>query len=237
MTRGAPPDAVPKQAVVGRTGTVDVYADIWCPFAHVSLLRAKTLRDRLAPEVPFAVRAWPLELVNGAPLDPDVTAKHVSELKRDVAPDLFSGFVPERMPRSTLKALALVEVANDVNPWLGERISLHLRDLLFERGKGIDETVLRCVAGQNGLDESAIEDVDRVAARLDEGRRRGVEGSPHYFIGERELFCPLLDVESDTLGRLQLRERLDRLERFLSDGLGVVHRSHPSTCDDKRSVH
>jgi predicted DsbA family dithiol-disulfide isomerase len=201
--------------------TVEVYADIWCPFAHLSLQTVRKLRDRYSPEVPVVVRAWPLELVNGKPLDPDVTATHVAELRRDVAPTLFAGFRPESMPGSTLNALALVEAANDLDPWVGERLSFDLRDILFEQGQRIDEAVLIMLAVETGLNPSVLGDLGRVEARLDEGRRRGVRGSPHLFVGRAGLFCPLLDIEKDALGGLHMRQQLERLESFLFQGIGT----------------
>ena len=38
------------------------------------------------------VRAWPLELVNGTPLDSAMIGEEVDELRAQVAPDLFTGF-------------------------------------------------------------------------------------------------------------------------------------------------
>jgi predicted DsbA family dithiol-disulfide isomerase len=199
---------------------IEVYADIWCPFSHVSLRAVRGLRDRMSPETPLVVRAWPLELVNGTPLSPETTAVHVAEL-RDVVPELFSRFDPGSMPTSTLGALALVEAVNDVDPWWGERVSVLLRDTLFEQGRPIDDTLLRQLALENGVDESVVGEIGRVEARWAEGRARGVKGSPHIFVGDADMFCPLLDIERDTFGALQMRERLERLRSLLLEGLGA----------------
>jgi hypothetical protein len=32
-------------------------------------------------------------------------------------------------------------------------------------------------------------------ADWDDGRRRGVQGSPHFFVGDRGWFCPALDID------------------------------------------
>ena len=49
---------------------MEVFADIWCPFAHVGLQTIYEQRARNGrADVAIWVRAWPLELVNGAPLD------------------------------------------------------------------------------------------------------------------------------------------------------------------------
>jgi hypothetical protein len=48
---------------------LEVYADIGCPFAHVGLRAAIHERSRLGrDDVKLVIPAWPLELVNGAPL-------------------------------------------------------------------------------------------------------------------------------------------------------------------------
>lgn len=61
----------------------------------------------------MAVRvcSWPLELVNGTPLDPGEVAGHVRDLRAQVAPDLFARFDPATLPRTTLPALALAAAA------------------------------------------------------------------------------------------------------------------------------
>jgi hypothetical protein len=207
---------------------LEVYADIWCPFAHVSLRTLKRLRDEISPGTPILVRAWPLELVNGAPLDPAVTAAHVAELRRDVAPELFAGFRPGVMPCTTLNALALVEAVNDADPWSGERISLHLRDLLFEQGRRVGLAQLALLATENGLAQSVLHDIGRVEARLEEGRCRGVKGSPHLFVGQTGFFCPLLDIENEGSGGLRMHERLERLRLLLLGGLGISEEERPS---------
>lgn len=52
--------------------TVEVFADILCPFTHVGL---RTLIDRRnehgLTRPRLRIRAWPLEVVNGKPLDPE----------------------------------------------------------------------------------------------------------------------------------------------------------------------
>ena len=194
---------------------IEIFADVWCPFAHFSLRTVRAFRDQLSPESAILVRAWPLELVNGKPLNPVVTAAHVAELRRDVAPELFSGFDPDAMPVTTLGALALVEAANDSDPWLGETISVELRDVLFEEGRRIDDDMLTRLARRSGLDVAVIGERERVEARLEQGQSRGVRGSPHIFIGDSGMFCPLLDIERSQMGELHMKERFERFEAFI----------------------
>ena len=87
---------------------IEVFADIVCPFAHVGLARWVAERDRLGrSDVRLRVRAWPLELVNGAPMDPAMVAHKVADLRRRVAPTLFDRFDPAAFPTSSLGGLAL----------------------------------------------------------------------------------------------------------------------------------
>jgi hypothetical protein len=183
------------------------------------LRTVRAFRDRLSPESTIVVRAWPLELVNGKPLDPVVTAAHVAELRREVAPELFARFDPDAMPTTTLGALALVEAANDADPWLGEALSVELRDALFEEGRRIDDDMLARLARRSGWDVRVIGERGRVEARLEEGRTRGVKGSPHIFIGDSGMFCPLLDIERSQMGELHMRERFEQFEAFIREQL------------------
>jgi hypothetical protein len=38
---------------------------------------------------------------------------------------------------------------------------------------------------------------DPVRAEWSEGQRRGVQGSPHFFAGDLDAFCPSLQVDHD----------------------------------------
>ncbi len=196
---------------------IEVFADVWCPFAHVGLRAAE---DRRAadgrPDVALWVRAWPLELVNGAPLDPEVTRAHADDLREQVAPDLFRHLDVDRFPVSTLEALALAGRAYRTDPGLGERVSLALRDALFEEGRDVsDPDVLGYLARDLGV--TMPDDTDRAGVVADwrEGVRRGVLGSPHFFCGGSDAFCPSLDITRDPQGAMSIRRDASRLTEFL----------------------
>jgi len=111
---------------------IEVYADIWCPFAHVGLRAVVARRHTLGrDDVGVRVRAWPLELINHAPLDPLATADHVEELRSQVLED------------------------------------------------------------------------------LEAGRSRGVQGSPHFFCGQLQSFCPALRMDRDEAGHLHIHRDTD----------------------------
>lgn len=80
---------------------IEVWADVWCPFAHIGIRRLVEERDRRGSAVHLRVRAWPLELVNGRPLDAAFIAEEIDEIRPQVAPDLFVGFRQDAFPSSS----------------------------------------------------------------------------------------------------------------------------------------
>jgi len=197
--------------------TIEVYADIWCPFAHVGLRFVDEHRRRRGREdVLIRVRPWPLELVNSAPMDAVRTLGHVEHLREQVAPTLFAGFSTDDFPTSTLDALVLVERAYALDDRLGERASFEVRDALFEEGLDIsDGDVLDGLARRWGV--APTDDVDRtpVVESWRDGEARGVQGSPHFFCGDEESFCPSLRITNDPEGGTQIEVDAQRLSDFL----------------------
>ncbi|MHB8465277.1 MAG: DsbA family oxidoreductase [Acidimicrobiales bacterium] len=198
---------------------IDVYADIWCPFAHVGLRSVVRRRNELGrDDVVVRVRAWPLELVNGKPLDSTTTSEHAGVLRAQVASDLFSHFDPERFPTTSLPALALAAAAYRQSDRIGESVSLALRGALFEDGRDISRAdVLTGVGSAHGLGQPDAEDDERVRADWHEGEARGVKGSPHFFCGSVEAFCPSLDISKDEDGEKHIRRNMDALDAFLAE--------------------
>jgi predicted DsbA family dithiol-disulfide isomerase len=89
---------------------IEVFADVACPFTHVGLRRFVDRRAELGRhDVTLRVRSWPLEIVNGQPLDPHFIAEEIDEIRQQVAPALLQGFTeatfqrvrfpPSRSPR------------------------------------------------------------------------------------------------------------------------------------------
>ena len=198
---------------------IDVYADIVCPFAHAGLRTVVRRRHQLGrDDMVLRVRAWPLELVNGHPLDRAATAVHVDELRTQVASDLFAGFQTDTFPPSSLPALALASAAYRVDDRVGEAVSLALRDALFEQGLDVsDPVVLAAVATEHDLGSADVEALDDVRAEWHEGEARGVKGSPHFFCGDVDAFCPSLDISKDDAGDLQIRRNIAVLDEFLAE--------------------
>lgn len=185
--------------------TVEVFADVLCPFTHVGL---HTLIDRRAErgatEPVLRIRAWPLELINGAPLDPHHIGAEIRALRTSVRPDLFAGFSEEAFPRTSMAAFALSAAAQRTgDPVLAEAVGMALRDAVFEHGVDIGQpAALRSIAERFGVEPLDPEDAD-AAVRTDwaEGRERGVVGSPHFFTDDGgDWFCPGLAISRDDVG-------------------------------------
>lgn len=188
---------------------IEVFADVVCPFTHVGLRRLVTRRDDSESAARLHVRSWPLELVNDEPTDPGSIAEKVAALRDSVAGDLFSGFNPRRFPTSSLPALELTAEAYKRSLATGETVALRLRDLLFEQGVDVsDPAVLARVARAHRLPAGGTAESSAVEADFAEGRRRGVRGSPHFFLDGDDVFCPSLEIAHDAQGlRIEFDQR------------------------------
>lgn len=199
------------------TVTVEVYADVACLFTHVGLRRFVARRAELGrDDVRLRIRAWPLELVNGKPLDPVFVAEEVDALRASVAPDLFTGFAPDTFPATSLPALDLAHAAARVDAVTGERVGLALRTALFEDGHDVaDPAVLAALADEHGVRVDPERDRAAVLADWEAGRARGVRGSPEFFVGGRAWFCPALEIVRVD-GRLRVTPDPETTAEFLA---------------------
>ncbi len=197
---------------------IEVFADTLCPFAHVGLRAVVRRRDQLGRhDVAVRARAWPLELVNGRPLDAEATAEHAAALRAQVASDLFAGLDPGSFPASALPSLALEAAAYRAGDRVGEAVSLALRWALFEEGLDISSPdVLDALARAHGVGTVGPDDEEAVRRDWHDGERRGVKGSPHFFCGHAEAFCPSLDITRGEDGELHLRRDMEALDAFLA---------------------
>jgi len=202
---------------------LEVFADVSCPFAHVGLARAVAARDAAGRhDVVFVVRAWPLELVNGRPLDGLAVAEKVAALRASVAPDRFEGYDPDAFCATTIPALALTAVARSADLRTGEAVALELRRLQFDQGQDVSAPeVLQVVAEAHGLVPPSPEDeLDLVLEDWAAGRARAVPGSPTYCCGEAQFFCPALSIEHPTPDTLSVAMDEDGFAAFVTACLG-----------------
>lgn len=198
------------------TTTIEVFADVGCPFAHVGLRRLVDRRHELGrDDVVLRVRAWPLEVVNGRPWDARFIAEEVDEIREQAAGDLFVDFREEAFPRSTLPAMALAAAGYRTSSRTGEAVSLAVRDALFEQGRPIgDPDVLDAIADAHGVRVTA-DDAAAVLSDHEDGGRRGVVGSPFFLTGTGGFFCPALDVARDDDGHLRIHADPEGFGAFL----------------------
>lgn len=177
----------------------EVFADIVCPFTHVGLRRlseACRVRDRRPS---LRVRAWPLEWINGTALGPGLLAGEIDALRAQVAPELFAGFDATLFPLTSFPAFGLVAAAYAIDEAMGASVGLALRDALFEHGEDISDNDVLLSIGRRfdvePLGPAAAESA--VRADWERGKARSVQGSPHFFVGDRDWFCPSLDISHE----------------------------------------
>jgi predicted DsbA family dithiol-disulfide isomerase len=178
------------------TRRIEVFAEVACPFTHYGLRRLRDARESREAHFRLVVRAWPLEWINGAPLDPALVGHEIDALREEVAPDLFKGFDPGTFPRTSIPAFGLASAAYRIDDEVGEAVSLRLRDALFEEGLDIsDDDVLREIGAPFDLTPLAPHTaMDRARADWERGQARHVAGSPHFFANGRDWFCPSLRI-------------------------------------------
>lgn len=187
------------QPVPAEGALLEVFGDLTCPFTYASMKAFGRRRsERRLDHLLVRVRAWPLECVNGRVPRPEVVTAEIAALRDTVSPDLFTGFDAAALPSSAIPAFGLEAAAYEHGEATGEAASLALREALFEHGRDIsDPAVLREVGERVGVDPPDAErSRELVEAAYEEGRSRGVEGSPHIFVGGDDgRFCPALRIE------------------------------------------
>jgi predicted DsbA family dithiol-disulfide isomerase len=172
-------------------GTIVVYSDIGCPWAHIAVARLLAARHRLGVDDRLVLdhRPFPLELVNERPTPyPILTA----ELPVAGGVEPAAGWQVWQRPLSewpvtTLPALEAVQAAKAQGLDVSERLDRALRLAFFAQSRCISlRSVITDVAGSvAGLD---VEELDRALDRgqsrsaLHEARPEVVKGSPHLFL-------------------------------------------------------
>ncbi len=204
--------------------TIEVFADVLCPFTHVGLRTLVDRRNRSGRTEPrLRIRAWPLELINGKPLDPHHVDAEIVALRAAVRPDLFTGFSVEAFPTTSMTAYALTAAADRTgDPVLGEEVGLAVRHALFEEGLDIGRSeIVAQIADRFGL-KALDGEATSAAVEADwaEGRARGVIGSPHFLTEDGgSWFCPSLAISRDDVGNFVVAWKTDS-EAFVESVFG-----------------
>jgi predicted DsbA family dithiol-disulfide isomerase len=196
---------------------VEVFADITCPFTHVGLKQVCGHVADMSEPCDVIVRAWPLEWVNGTPLDVDAVVVKAAALSEQLGVDDFSGLRAQCWPVSTIAALNLAAEAYERDAATGLAVSLELRAALFEHGVDVgDPDALALIAAAHHLAPPSPTASAAVQSDYELGQARGVKGSPHFFVGTDGFFCPALDLGRDTDGHLTARFDADMLAEFFA---------------------
>jgi len=196
---------------------IEVFADITCPFTHVGLKRVVAQLAELDRPADLLVRAWPLEWVNGAVMEADSVAGKAAVLSEQLGlDDDFRGFRTDTWPTTTIPALNLAASATSIDRSTGLAVNLALRAALFEQGRDVsDPHVLKDIADAHGLPEPGTPPHPGVEADYAEGQRRGVRGSPDFWLGSTEFFCPSLSISHDDAGGLLTEFDPEGLSTFI----------------------
>jgi predicted DsbA family dithiol-disulfide isomerase len=179
--------------------TLEVFADVACPFAHAELARFHSFRAAHGLVEPvLRVRAWPLELVNGRAFAGPSLVPEIDALRSEVAAGQFEGFDPDGFPATSLPAMAAETAAYRAGTEVGERFSLAIRSALFDHGEDVSNPdVLGRLRDQHGVETPTGADAVTLHADFTDGRQRGVRGSPHFFTRDGVFYCPSMRIAHD----------------------------------------
>lgn len=187
---------MPHEPLPVAPGTIVVYSDVGCPWAHLAVYRVLAARKRLGldGEVVLDHRAFPLELFNRRPTPRRIVSAEVPVVG---GLDPHAGWQMWQddlatWPVTTLPALEAVQAAKAQGLEASERLDRALRVAFFGQSRCISlRHVILDVAAGAGLDVAALSEA------LDDGRARRtvldqaaaaeeseVKGSPHLFLAD-----------------------------------------------------
>ncbi len=173
------------------TERVEVWSDIHCPWALIAVHRLRLARERLAADVVFVPRAWPLEWVNRRGTPRDIVSVEVAALASH-EPDLFNRYSEASWPSTFLPAFEMVAAANRVGgPDLAEHVDYALRIAFFRDSvdvsieAGLQHSLDLVLEHRAACDTAAVMRVWRtggvradVVRDFEESRRTTICGSP-----------------------------------------------------------
>jgi predicted DsbA family dithiol-disulfide isomerase len=176
-------------------GTIVVYSDLSCPWAHLAVHRLHETRRELGLEgaVRLVHRPLPLEVLDERPTDRlllDAEIPVIGALDPAAGWQLWAGPVAA-FPVSTLMALEAVQAAAGQSPEAAEQLDRGLRRALFAESRCITlvHEVLAVAAACPAVDVDALAKAlwagtarSNVGAWLGQARSGRVAGSPHLFL-------------------------------------------------------
>lgn len=189
------PAAAPSPAIDVAPGTIVVFSDLACPFAHVLLHRLHRARTQLGfdDEITFDHHAFPIELLNRAPgtrLGSDSEIPVLGALEPDAGWQLWQG-PDHHYPSTMLLALEAVQAAKRQSLQAGEHLDRALRRAFWQHSRPIHlhHEILDIASTVERLD---VEQLDRllrhgtaradVFADFELASSPAVTMSPHVFL-------------------------------------------------------
>lgn len=177
------------------TGTIQIWSDVGCPWAHVAVHRLHEARRRLrlTHAVAFDHRAFPLELFNSEPTPRRVVTAEMgacAPLAPQAGWQTWQGH-EWGWPVSMLPAMEAVAAAKEQGLPASEELDRELRRAFFGDSRCISlrHVILEVASQCERVDLEALADAfDSGRARrslIDDWRRAGgseVRGSPHLFL-------------------------------------------------------
>ena len=166
-----------------------VYSDLHCPWAYVFSIRLRRARTGVG-HPPVAWRSWPLELVNERGTPWETLSQEIPVLTQ-LEPDHFARPSRETWPSTFLPAMEALKVAGELGgAAAADRFDEAARRAFFLDGRDLSlRSTLAGIATEAGLEQPRFLDAfdggghrRAVVADWEEGRRRGVQGSPHVFL-------------------------------------------------------
>jgi predicted DsbA family dithiol-disulfide isomerase len=142
------------------TVTVDIWSDIHCPWALVTVHRLRAARDKHGLDVVFAPRAWPLEWVNRHGTPRDIVVTETAALAGH-EPALFNAYTADSWPSTFLPAFELVAAARQVHGLRAAEDVDHALRLAFFRDSvdvSIQAGLETALAAVPGIDADTVMD-------------------------------------------------------------------------------
>lgn len=176
-------------------GTIVVFSDTWCAFAHVAVYRLHEARRRLHLEdrIVFDHRAFPMELLNGNPGSrpgSDSEVPSVGSCEPAAGWQLWQD-KDWLYPSSSLPALEAVQAAKTQSPKASEDLDLALRHAFWAESRCITNraVILDVARATRSVDPAAIEqalEIGSARAAVAEQTRDSASNhvicSPHVFL-------------------------------------------------------
>jgi len=189
-------------------GTIVVYSDLTCPFAHVAIHRLFTVRNRLGMDGSIRLdhHAFPIELLNSSPgtrHGSDSEIPVLGPLEPDAGWQIWQG--PDyHYPGSVLLAFEAVQAVKSQGLEVSERYDRAVRHAFWAESRPIHthHELLAIAHRVDGVDVDVLDDALRTGAHrraifddLETVQSGAVRMSPHLFLPDgTDITNPGLDV-------------------------------------------